>query len=201
MQLPQRPRRNRKSAAVRGLVCETRLSPENFIYPLFLSGTAEDEDIASMPGCKRWSTEGLLEEIGRAADVGVKAVVLFPRIAGALKTRDAAEAFNPEGLIPQTIRAIKAAHPEVAVITDVALDPYNSDGHDGLVADDGRILNDETVAVLQRQALCHAAAGADIVSPSDMMDGRVEAIRAALDEAGYTEVSILSYTAKYASAC
>lgn len=201
MQLPHRPRRNRKSAAVRGLVRETRLSPENFIYPLFLSGTDADEDIASMPGCRRWSTPGLLGEIGRASAAGVKAVVLFPRIPDALKTRDAAEACNPEGLIPQTIRAIKAAHPDVAVITDVALDPYNSDGHDGLVADDGRILNDETVAVLQQQALSHAAAGADIVSPSDMMDGRVAAIREALDDAGYTEVSILSYTAKYASAC
>jgi porphobilinogen synthase len=201
LDLPHRPRRNRKSAAVRGLVRETRLSPENFIYPLFLSGNAQDEDIASMPGCKRWSTAGLLEEIGRAVTVGVKAVVLFPRIPDALKTRDAAEAFNPEGLVPETIRAIKAAHPDVAVITDVALDPYNSDGHDGLVSYDGHILNDETVAVLCRQALAHAAAGADIVSPSDMMDGRVAAIREALDDEGYSGVSILSYTAKYASAC
>ncbi len=201
MDLPHRPRRNRKSAAVRGLVRETRLSPENFIYPLFLSGTAEDEDIASMPGCKRWSEAGLLGEIGKTAAVGVKAVVLFPRIPDALKTRDAAEAWNPDGLIPQTIRAIKAAHPEVVVITDVALDPYNSDGHDGLVADDGRILNDETVEVLCRQALAHARAGADIVSPSDMMDGRVAALREALDGEDFQDVSILSYTAKYASAC
>jgi porphobilinogen synthase len=201
MNLPIRPRRNRKSAAVRGLVRETSISPAHFIYPLFLSGTEADEEIASMPGCKRWSTTGLLDEIGKAAAAGVKAVVLFPRIADALKTRDAEEACNPDGLIPQTIRAIKAAHPDVAVITDVALDPYNSDGHDGLVADDGRILNDETVEVLCRQALAHAHAGADIVSPSDMMDGRVGALREALDGEGFTDVSILSYSAKYASAC
>jgi porphobilinogen synthase len=201
LHLPIRPRRNRKSAAVRGLVRETALSAQHFIYPLFLSGTEADEDIASMPGCKRWSTAGLLEEIGRAAAVGVQAVVLFPRIPDALKTRDAEEACNPQGLVPQTIRAIKAAHPHVAVITDVALDPYNSDGHDGLVTDDGIIVNDATVEVLCRQALTHARAGADIVSPSDMMDGRVAAIREALDAEGFTDVSILSYTAKYASAC
>ena len=201
MSLPIRPRRNRSSAAIRGLVRETSLSPAHFIYPLFLSGTDKDEDIASMPGCRRWSTSGLLAEIGRASALGVKAVVLFPRIPDALKTRDAAESFNPDGLVPQTIRAIKAAHPDVAVVTDVALDPYNSDGHDGLVSDDGLILNDETVDVLCLQALTHARAGADIVAPSDMMDGRVAAIRAALDEEGFTGVSILSYTAKYASAC
>ena len=201
MPLPIRPRRNRSSAAIRGLVRETSLSPAHFIYPLFLSGTDNDEDIASMPGCRRWSTPGLLAEIGRASALGVKAVVLFPRISDALKTRDAAESCNPDGLIPQTIRAIKAAHPDVAVVTDVALDPYNSDGHDGLVSDDGLILNDETVEVLCCQALTHARAGADIVAPSDMMDGRVAAIRAALDDEGFTGVSILSYTAKYASAC
>ncbi len=201
MDLPIRPRRNRSSAAIRGLVRETSLSPAHFIYPLFLSGTDGDEDIASMPGCRRWSTAGLLAEIGRASALGVKAVVLFPRISDALKTRDAAESCNPDGLIPQTIRAIKAAHPDVAVVTDVALDPYNSDGHDGLVSDDGLILNDETVGVLCSQALTHARAGADIVAPSDMMDGRVAAIRAALDDEGFTGVSILSYSAKYASAC
>ncbi len=201
LHLPIRPRRNRKSAAVRGLVRETSLSAQHFIYPLFLSGTEADEDIASMPGCKRWSTAGLLAEIGKAAAAGVQAVVLFPRILDALKTRDAAEACNPDGLVPQTIRAIKAAHPGVVVITDVALDPYSSDGHDGLVSDDGIIMNDETVEVLCRQALTHARAGADIVSPSDMMDGRVAAIREALDGKGFTDVSILSYTAKYASAC
>ena len=201
MDLPIRPRRNRSSSAIRGLVRETSLSPAHFVYPLFLSGTDKDEDIASMPGCRRWSMDGLLAEIGRASALGVKAVVLFPRIPDARKTRDAAESCNPDGLIPQTIRAIKAAHPDVAVVTDVALDPYNSDGHDGLVTDDGCILNDETVEVLCHQALTHARAGADIVAPSDMMDGRVAAIRAALDDEGFTGVSILSYAAKYASAC
>lgn len=201
MHLPIRPRRNRRTSAIRGLVSETSLLPEHFIYPLFLSGTDADEEIASMPGCKRWSTAGLLEEIGRAAAAGVRSVVLFPRIADALKTRSAEEAWNPDGLVPQTIRAIKAAHPEVAVVTDVALDPYNSDGHDGLVSDEGVILNDATVEVLGRQALAHARAGADIVAPSDMMDGRVSSIRAALDGEGFTDTAILSYTAKYASAC
>ena len=201
MQLPIRPRRNRQSAALRGLVRETSLAPEHFIYPLFLSGTDADEAIPSMPGCHRWSTTGLLGEIARASALGIKAVVLFPRIPDALKTRDAAEAWNAEGLVPQTIRAIKSAHPDVAVITDIALDPYNSDGHDGLVSDDGIILNDETVVVLCRQALTHARAGADLVAPSDMMDGRVAAIRAALDAEGFTATGILSYTAKYASAC
>jgi porphobilinogen synthase len=201
MQLPIRPRRNRQSAAIRGLVRETELTPEHFIYPLFLSGTEEDEDIASMPGCKRWSTRGLMEEIGLASAAGVQTVVLFPRIAEAFKTRGADEAWNPDGLVPRTIRAIKDTHPGVAVVTDVALDPYNSDGHDGLVSDDGLILNDETVEALCRQALAHARAGADIVAPSDMMDGRVAAIRAALDGEGFTNAAILSYTAKYASAC
>ncbi len=201
MQLPIRPRRNRQSAALRGLVRETSLAPEHFIYPLFLSGTDADEAIPSMPGCHRWSTTGLLGEIARASALGIKAVVLFPRIPDALKTRDAAEAWNAEGLVPHTIRAIKSAHPDVAVITDIALDPYNSDGHDGLVSDTGIILNDETVAVLCRQALTHAQAGADLVAPSDMMDGRVAAIRAALDAEGFTATGILSYTAKYASAC
>ena len=201
MSLPIRPRRNRSSAAIRGLVRETSLSPAHFVYPLFLSGTDADEAIPSMPGCRRWSTPGLLGEIGRASALGVKAVVLFPCISDRQKTRDAAEACNPDGLVPQTIRAIKTAHPDVAVVTDVALDPYNSDGHDGLVAGDGRILNDETVEVLCRQALTHAQAGADIVAPSDMMDGRVAAIREALDDEGFTGAGILSYTAKYASAC
>lgn len=144
-------------------------------------------------------------EVGAASEVGVKAVVLFPAIADSLKTPEGEECYNPEGLVPRAIRAIKSAHPDVAVITDVALDPYNSDGHDGIVQADPvtgelRILNDETVAVLCRQAICHAEAGADVVSPSDMMDGRVGALREALDEANHEWVSILSYTAKYASA-
>lgn len=204
LNLPHRPRRNRKSPAVRGLVRETLLHPSDFIYPLFLHDSPEDVAIDSMPGCHRWSLDGLVREAGAAWDVGVRAVVLFPKIEEHLKSSRGEECHNPEGLIPRAIRALKDAHPDLTVITDVALDPYNSDGHDGIVEatprGDLRILNDETVGILCRQALCHAAAGADIVSPSDMMDGRVGEIRNALDAAGYEEVSILSYTAKYASA-
>ena len=199
LDLPIRPRRNRKSEAVRGLVRETTLSAADFIYPLFLHDGATDEPIDSMPGCHRWSLDGLLGEVETAHDVGVNAVVLFPAIAEKLKTSRAEESWNPEGLVPRAIAKLKSAFPDVAVITDVALDPYNSDGHDGLV-EDGKILNDETVEVLCYQAQSHANAGADIVAPSDMMDGRVGAIRAALDDANHEEISILSYTAKYASA-
>ena len=195
-----RPRRNRKSAAVRRLVRETTLSPGDLIYPLFLHGGRGDEAIASMPGCFRWSLDGLVREVDSAHRLGISAVVLFPAIPASQKTPGAEEAWNDDGLVPTAIRRIKKEFPEVAVITDVALDPYNSDGHDGLVAPDGRILNDETVGVLCRQALSHARAGADIVAPSDMMDGRVAAIRGALDNADFTGVSILSYAAKYASA-
>lgn len=204
LRLPIRPRRNRKSAAVRGLVRETILSPSDLIYPLFLHEDAEDVPIESMPGCHRWSLAGLVAEVGRAHAVGVRAVVFFPKIEESLKTPHGEECFNPDGLVPRAIRAVKAAYPDMAIITDVALDPYNSDGHDGIVATDERgalkILNDETVAILCRHALCHAEAGADIVSPSDMMDGRIGAIRDALDDAEFEEVSILSYAVKYASA-
>ena len=200
MNLPIRPRRNRQSPAMRDLVRETDLNPGHLIYPLFLQEGGENTPISSMPGCTRWSLDGLVKEAGEAHALGVPAVVLFPRIPDELKTRDAAACFADDGLVPRAIRALKATHPTLTVITDVALDPYNSDGHDGLVADDGRVLNDETVVVLQQQALCHARAGADMVSPSDMMDGRVAALREALDAAGFQAVSIMSYTAKYASA-
>lgn len=200
MNLPIRPRRNRQSPAIRDLVRETELTPGHLILPLFLQEGTENTPISSMPGCTRWSLEGLVQEAGEAHALGVPAVVLFPRIPDELKTRGAEECHNDDGLVPRAIRALKAAHPTLAVITDVALDPYNSDGHDGLVSDDGRILNDETVAVLCKQAVCHAQAGADIVAPSDMMDGRVAALRDALDGAGFQAVSIMSYTAKYASA-
>ena len=200
MNLPIRPRRNRRSAAIRGLVRETVLHANDLILPLFLHDKAINEDIDSMPGCRRWSVEGLVNEVGEAAAVGVRAVVLFPAIDASLKTPRAEECSNPDGLVPRAIAAIKSAHPEIAVITDVALDPYNSDGHDGIVGEDGRILNDDTVAVLCQQAQCHANAGADIISPSDMMDGRVAAIRDALDDGDHEDVNILSYTAKYASA-
>jgi porphobilinogen synthase len=185
---------------MRDLVRETELTPGHLILPLFLQEGGENTPISSMPGCTRWSLAGLVQEAGEAHALGVPAVVLFPRIPDELKTRDAKACADDDGLVPRAIRALKAAHPTLTVITDVALDPYNSDGHDGLVSDDGRILNDETVAVLQQQALCHARAGADMVSPSDMMDGRVGALRAALDGAGFEGVSIMSYTAKYASA-
>lgn len=204
LNLPIRPRRNRKSRAIRGLVRETILHPSDLIYPLFIHDAPQNDPITSMPGCHRWGLEGLLAEVGEAWEAGVRAIVFFPKIEDDLKTPLAEECFNPDGLVPRAIRAVRAVYPDITIITDVALDPYNSDGHDGLVektaAGDLKIINDETVAVLCRQALCHAAAGADIVSPSDMMDGRVGEIRAALDEAGYEEVSILSYTAKYASA-
>ncbi|MEZ5302859.1 MAG: porphobilinogen synthase [Verrucomicrobiales bacterium] len=200
LDLPERPRRNRKSAAIRGLVRETSLASTDLVYPLFLHEGSEDQTIDSMPGCKRWSPDGLIAEAAAAHSLGIQAVVLFPKIGDALKTPRGEEAYNDAGLIPQAVARLKAELPELAVITDVALDPYSSDGHDGIVAPDGRILNDETVGVLCRQALCHARAGADIVSPSDMMDGRVGAIREALDAEGFEGVSILSYTAKYASA-
>ena len=199
MDLPIRPRRNRKSAGVRALVRETSLSPGDFILPLFLHAGAADEPIESMPGCTRWSLEGLVKEAGEALALGIPGVVLFPAIDDSLKTAGAEESFNAEGLIPQAIQALKSAHPELVVMTDIALDPYNSDGHDGLVVE-GEIINDETVRVLCHQAVCHAEAGADIVSPSDMMDGRVAELRDALDEHGHEKVSICSYTAKYASA-
>jgi porphobilinogen synthase len=199
MELPIRPRRNRKSTAVRALVRETTLSAADFILPLFVHEDGHDVAIESMPGCTRWSLGGLVREAGEALALGVRAVVLFPKIASELKSADAAEAFNRNGLVPRAIEALKRAWPELCVITDVALDPYNTDGHDGLVRD-GEIVNDPTVDVLCQQAVCHARAGADIVSPSDMMDGRIGAIRKALDAAGFSHVSILSYAVKYASA-
>jgi porphobilinogen synthase len=199
-----RPRRNRQTPAIRAMVRETTLAPADFILPLFLHEDAVDTPIAAMPGVTRWSLENLVREAGAAHALGIPAVVLFPKIEESLKSPQAREASNDNGLVPRAIRAIKAAHPTLCVITDVALDPYNSDGHDGIVRRkaDGEltILNDETVDVLCQQALCHARAGADIVAPSDMMDGRVAAIRDALDAEDFTNVLILSYTAKYASA-
>lgn len=204
MQLPIRPRRNRKSAAIRALVRETVLSPGDFVQPLFLQEGTQNDAIASMPGVTRWCEADVVREACQIFAAGVPAVVLFPKIDDALKTSDAAECYHDQGLIPRVIRAIKSACPQLCVITDIALDPYNADGHDGLVRAQANgemvILNDETVEILCRQALCHAAAGADIVSPSDMMDGRVAALRDALDHAGHEQVSILSYSAKYASA-
>ncbi|MBO62670.1 MAG: porphobilinogen synthase [Candidatus Marinimicrobia bacterium] len=197
--LNARPRRNRKSSVIRNLCRETRLVTESLIYPVFVHEKEKNESIESMPGCTRWSLNGLLNEISEAHKLGIGAIALFPAIDSNLKSPDAEESFNDSGLIPKSIRAIKNSFPELAVITDVALDPYNSDGHDGLVDQTGKVLNDETVAILIKQALCHASAGADIVAPSDMMDGRVGAIRQELDANSFTDVSILSYSAKYAS--
>lgn len=200
MQISQRPRRNRKNAVLRGFLRETEaLRPDRFIYPLFVHAGEGDIPIASMPGCSRLSREGLLREVEAAIAVGVRSVVLFPAIEEGLKTPRGEESANENGLIPRVIRRLKHLWPELVVVTDVALDPYSSDGHDGVVGFDGEIENDETVEILCRQALCQAEAGADVIAPSDMMDGRVGALRATLDANGFTETSILAYTAKYAS--
>ncbi len=200
MDLKQRPRRNRKSEVMRAFAAETILSPERFILPLFVHAGSDEVPIKSMPGQYRLSRSGLEREVDAAVADGIRTLVLFPVVQETLKNPTAEEAFNPDGLIPQTIGQLKDRYPTLTIITDVALDPYNSDGHDGIVGPDGRVLNDQTVEVLCRQAVCHAKAGADVVAPSDMMDGRIGAIRSALDDAGFSEVSILSYAAKYASA-
>ena len=196
---PSRPRRNRRTPAIRALVRETTLDAGHLIYPLFVQDGAT-QPIDAMPGQNRWSLDDLCGEVERAYKLGIGAVVLFPKVPDTKKTETGEHAYDPDGLAQRAIRAVKQAVPGVCVITDVALDPYNSDGHDGIVSAAGEVLNDETIAVLVKQALSHAQAGADIVAPSDMMDGRVGAIRAALDEAGHLNTSIMSYTAKYASA-
>jgi porphobilinogen synthase len=198
LNLIQRPRRNRKSAAVRAFHRETWLGAQHFVYPLFIHDGEGQTPIKSMPGCSRLDLAGLMEEVAGARAEGVNAVVLFPAVAEALKSPLGEESYNDAGLIPKAVRMLKAQWPDLIVMTDVALDPYSSDGHDGIVKD-GKIVNDETVEVLCKQAVCQARAGADVISPSDMMDGRVGAIRDALDEAGFEDVSILSYCAKYAS--
>ncbi|MCX8508713.1 MAG: porphobilinogen synthase, partial [Rhodobacteraceae bacterium] len=197
--LAQRLRRLRRTPALRDMVTETRLSPADFIWPLFVTDvTGADVEIASMPGVRRLTVEGAVRAAEEAARLSIPAVCLFPYTNPALKTECCAEAWNPDNLSNRAIRAIKAAVPEVAVMTDVALDPYNANGHDGLVKD-GVILNDETVAALVRMALVQAECGADILGPSDMMDGRIGAIRSALETTGHKDVAILSYAAKYAS--
>lgn len=200
LDLTYRPRRLRRTPALRNLVEETQLRVSDLIYPLFvMEGDNQREAISSMPGSYRYTLDLLVEEVKTAASLGIPAIALFPAVPETKKDRHGSESFNPDGLIPQALRAIKAAAPEITLITDVALDPYNTDGHDGIV-ENGVILNDETVEVLCQQAITQAEAGSDIVAPSDMMDGRVGAIREALDDAGYTNVAILAYTAKYASA-
>lgn len=193
-------RRTRQSPAIRALVAENTLTAADLIWPVFVrDGDGVSEPVAAMPGVNRLSVDRVVEAAAMAHDLGIPAICLFPYTDPALKTRDCAEAWNPDNLSNRATRAIKAAVPGIAVMTDVALDPYNSDGHDGFY-DNGRILNDETVAALVKQALSQAEAGADIIGPSDMMDGRIGAIRAALEGAGHKDVLLLSYAAKYASA-
>ena len=197
----QRPRRLRRDDFSRRLTRETVLTVDDLIYPLFLlDGTNRREAVTSMPGVERLSIDLLLEECRRAAQLGIPAIALFPVTPPEQKSLDAAEAYNPDGLAQRAIRAIKQALPELGVISDVALDPFTSHGQDGLIDDNGYVLNDETVEVLVKQALSHALAGADIVAPSDMMDGRIGAIRDALESAGHPHTRILAYSAKYASA-
>ena len=200
MDIAYRPRRMRRTPGLRAMVREHHVSAADFIYPLFVHEGATNEPIGAMPGAQRWSLDGLLGEVGRAWDLGIRCVVLFPKVADGLKTEDGSECFNEGGLIPRAIRRIKQEHPGMTVMTDVALDPYSCDGHDGIVSNEGIVLNDETVEILCKQAVTQAAAGADLIGPSDMMDGRVGAIREALDDEGYSHVGIISYTAKYASA-
>ena len=195
-----RMRRSRRTPSLRNLVAETTLSSADFIYPVFvLEGKGRREEVPSMPGISRKSIDLLLEELAEVRDLGIPAVALFPIIDQAKKTLDGSECASPEGLVQRTVRAIKETLPELTVMTDVALDPYTTHGQDGIIDDDGYVLNDVTVAMLVRQALSHAEAGADVVAPSDMMDGRIGAIRAALEENGHINTVILAYAAKFAS--
>jgi len=195
-----RLRRLRHDDWSRRMVRESTLSPADFILPVFvLDGTQREEPVASMPGVRRRSLDLLLETAREARDLGIPALALFPVIDAPLKSLDAREAYNPDGLVPRAVAALKQALPDLGIVTDIALDPYTSHGQDGLIDDAGYVINDETVAVLERQAITHARAGADMVAPSDMMDGRIGAIRRALDAGGHIHTRILAYSAKYAS--
>ncbi|MEL7537130.1 MAG: porphobilinogen synthase [Pseudomonadota bacterium] len=197
----RRLRRTRRHGWIRDLVRESTLSPADFILPVFvLDGTDREEAVASMPGTVRRSIDRLLDFLDEACGLGVRAVALFPVIDDALKTPDGAAAADPDGLVPRAVQAIKNRLPDLGVITDVALDPYTSHGQDGILDASGYILNDETTAMLVRQALAQAGSGVDVVAPSDMMDGRIGAIRTALEGAGHINTMILAYAAKYASA-
>mgnify|MGYP004592431609 CR=1 FL=1 len=197
----ERPRRNRKSSAIRDLVRETELSVKDLVYPVFImEGREKEESIPSMPGMTRKTVDVLLKEVEECVSLGISAIAPFPSIEEIKKNRIGSESYNPDGLVPTCVRAVKDKFPDVVVMTDVALDPFNSDGHDGIVAESGEILNDETVEVLCKMAVCHAKAGADFLCPSDMMDGRIGAIRKALDAERLLNTSILAYSAKYASA-
>jgi porphobilinogen synthase len=195
-----RPRRMRRDDFSRRLMRETRLSADDLIYPMFVvEGQNQRVPVASMPGVERLSLDELLREAGELVALGIPAVALFPVTPAEHKSLDAAEAYNPDGLAQRAVRALKQAFPELGVITDVALDPFTTHGQDGLIDDSGYVLNDQTVAVLIKQAMSHAEAGADVVAPSDMMDGRIGEIRQALEQAGHIHTRILAYSAKYAS--
>ncbi len=196
----RRPRRNRQSETIRRLAQETTLSTDDLILPLFVTeGSQKSIEVASMPGIYRFSQDLLLKEIEECLHLGIHTFALFPQLDESKKDNHASESLNAEGLYLRTIREIKQKLPEATLMTDVAMDPYSSDGHDGLVKD-GKILNDESLPILANMALAQARAGADIVGPSDMMDGRIGYIRETLDDEGFTNVAIMAYTAKYASA-
>ncbi|MCG6969742.1 MAG: porphobilinogen synthase [Gammaproteobacteria bacterium] len=195
-----RMRRMRKNDFSRRLMRESQLSCDDLIYPMFvIEGSGQRESIPSMPGIERVSIDELLQEAAQLCELGIPAVALFPVTPQTAKSTDAREAYNPEGLAQRAVKALKSAFPELGVITDVALDPFTTHGQDGLIDADGYVLNDETVEVLVKQAISHAEAGADVVAPSDMMDGRIGAIRRALEDAKHIHTRILAYSAKYAS--
>ena len=196
-----RMRRGRRTSSLRRLAAEAALSVDDLIYPVFvLEGKDTVEAVPSMPGVSRKSIDHLLVELAQARDLGIPSVALFPVIDASRKTPDGSECANPDGLVQNTVRAIKKELPELAIMTDVALDPYTTHGQDGIIDDSGYVLNDETVEMLVKQAVSHAAAGADMVAPSDMMDGRIGAIRAALENEGHINTLIMAYAAKFASA-
>jgi len=195
-----RPRRNRKSAAIRNMVEETQLGVQNLIYPIFLKdGKGIMEEVSSLPNNFRWSIDQLLPEIEACLKLGITTYDIFPAVEESLKDKTATYSYVSDNFYLNAIRKLKETFPEICIMSDVALDPYSSDGHDGLVVD-GKIVNDETLPILAKMAIAQAQAGVDIIGPSDMMDGRVGVIRDALDAEGYTETSIMSYSAKYASA-
>ena len=197
----KRPRRMRRDDFSRRMMRETVLTPADFIYPAFvLDGNKREEPVASLPGVSRKSVDMLFRDAELCLTLGVPALALFPVVPGEYKTADAAAAWHPEGLVPRAVRALKERFPDLGVITDIALDPYTRDGQDGLTDASGYVLNEETVVALTKQALCHADAGVDMVAPSDMMDGRIGALRAALDGSRHEATRILAYSAKYASA-
>jgi len=193
-------RRTRAAAWSRALVAETNPTPSDLIWPVFVTEGEAEEPIATLPGVSRWPVARIAERAREARDLGIPCLALFPNTPPHLRTVDAQEALNPDNLICRAVKEAKDAAPEVGVLTDVALDPYTAHGHDGLTGADGCVLNDETVKVLTDQAVVQAGAGADVIAPSDMMDGRVGAIRSALEQAGHCNVQIMAYAAKYASA-